>query len=123
MQPAAGVTAHQAYCGSSGIRLSVTGVTSGGALNGAGTGSNMDLAVNFTSLLALFSQPPVIRSTPYAGYPTGPWTYGGCTNFPYVAFSQPLTLSLSTWYNAVPGGMSYESNCNLQGINVGESLR
>lgn len=101
----------------------MTGVTSGGAFSGVGTGAAVTAPIgNFASLLALFSQIPAIFSTAQAGLPSEWWAYPFCGNNvnPFVAYAQPLSMSTSAWYSGVPGIFAGEPNCNLQGINVGE---
>ena len=99
------------------VRLSMIAVSVTGTFSRSGT-SYLDIPVgNFSSLLALFSSPITLYSSAQAGLPAQWWANGNAN----VAFSRPLALPTSSWYNAVPGTPSYQSNCNLQGVNVGQS--
>lgn len=106
------------------IVFSMTGVTSGGAFSGLGTGATITVPVgNFSSLLGLFSQSPVVYATEQPGQPSQWWYCGGSANMnKFVTYTVPLSLSPSTWNSASPGSYGGLPNCNLQGVNVGKWL-
>lgn len=98
------------------VRLVMTGVDAGGSYSGVGSGSPLDLDVGyFSSLRALFATPPTVYPTAQTGLPATWWSGNS-----YLAYTRPLTASLSSWYNSAAGGAGYETYCNFQGVNIGE---
>lgn len=95
----------------------MTAVSSGGVLNSSSVGANLDIPVsNVSSLRSLFNSTITIYPSQQSGQPAQWWA----TSNTYLAYTTPLVLPLSSWYSTVPGGPSYELNCNLQGINIGK---
>jgi hypothetical protein len=95
-------------------------MTANGPNAGLGMGANMDINVgSFSSLTNMFSQLPTIYANAQPGLPAQWWAGPAGAPNQYVAYARPLTTSVATWFNGVPGGAGQQPNCQLQGVNVG----